>query len=44
VGNNWQNDEAALGRVAESLSTLGAGQGLVVFYGMAKPRLHAPEW
>ena len=37
VGNNWQNFDAVLGRVAEPLSTLGAGQGVVVFYGMAKP-------
>jgi len=37
VGNNWNNFDAALGRVAEPLSTLGAGQGVVVFYGMAKP-------
>ena len=28
---------SVLGRVAEPLSTLGAGQGIVVFYGMAKP-------
>jgi len=37
VTNNWQYYPAALGRVLEALSTLGAGQGLVVFYGMAKP-------
>jgi hypothetical protein len=37
VGNNWQMYQAALGRVDEAQSTLGAGQGLVVFYGMAKP-------
>jgi hypothetical protein len=37
VGNNWQNFDAVLGRVAEPLSTLGGGQGVVVFYGMAKP-------
>jgi hypothetical protein len=36
VGNNWNNFDAVLGRVAEPLSTLGAGQGAVVFYGMAK--------
>jgi streptogramin lyase len=41
VSNNWQNFDAALGRVAEPLSTLGAGQGIVVFYGMAKP-VHTP--
>jgi hypothetical protein len=37
VSNNWQYPDAALGQVAEALSTLGAGQGVVVFYGMAKP-------
>jgi hypothetical protein len=37
VANNWQNFDAVLGRVAEPLSTLGGGQGVVVFYGMAKP-------
>jgi streptogramin lyase len=37
VGNNWNNYEAALGRVAEALQTQGAGQGVVCFYGMAKP-------
>ena len=37
VSNNWNNFDAVLDRVAEPLSTLGAGQGLVVFYGMAKP-------
>jgi streptogramin lyase len=37
VSNNWNNYEAALGRVAEALQTQGAGQGVVVFYGMARP-------
>jgi hypothetical protein len=37
VGNNWQMYQAALEHVDESQTTLGAGQGLVVFYGMAKP-------
>jgi hypothetical protein len=37
VTNNWQNYHADLGRVDEALSTLGAGQGVVVFFGMAKP-------
>ena len=37
VTNNWQYYPAALGKVDEALSTLGAGQGVVVFYGMAKP-------
>ena len=37
VDNNWQNIAAALNRAPEPLSTLGAGQGVVVFYGLAKP-------
>ena len=37
VGNNWQNLESVLDRNAESLSTRGGGQGVVVFYGLAKP-------
>jgi hypothetical protein len=41
VDNNWNNFDAVLGRVAEPLSTLGAGQGVVVFYGVAKP-VHTP--
>jgi len=37
VTNNWENDAAAFGQAPEALSTQGAGQGVVVFYGMAKP-------
>jgi hypothetical protein len=37
VSNNWQYYPAALGKIDEALQTLGAGQGVVVFYGMAKP-------
>ena len=37
VTNNWQYWPAALEKVDEALSTLGGGQGVVVFYGMAKP-------
>lgn len=37
VTNNWQYWTAALEKVDEALSTLGGGQGVVVFYGMAKP-------
>jgi hypothetical protein len=37
VTNNWENDAAAFGKETEALSTQGAGQGVVVFYGMAKP-------
>jgi hypothetical protein len=37
VTNNWDVDAAAFGQASEALSTRGAGQGVVVFYGMAKP-------
>ena len=37
VTNNWQNYLDAMGKVDEALQTQGAGQGVVVFYGMAKP-------
>jgi sugar lactone lactonase YvrE len=37
VTNNWQYWPAALEKVDEALSTLGGGQGVVVFYGVAKP-------
>jgi hypothetical protein len=36
VTNNWQNYVDAFGKVDEALQTQGAGQGVVVFYGMAK--------
>jgi hypothetical protein len=37
VTNNWRNYVDAFGKVDEALQTQGAGQGVVVFYGMAKP-------
>ena len=37
VTNNWDIDAAAFGKASEALSTRGAGQGVVVFFGMAKP-------
>ncbi len=37
VTNNWQYYPADLGKVDEALSTLGAGQGVTVFFGMGKP-------
>jgi hypothetical protein len=37
VTNNWQYYPAVLEKVDEALSTLGGGQGVVVFFGMAKP-------
>jgi streptogramin lyase len=37
VTNNWQHYQDAMGKVDEAVQTQGAGQGIVVFYGMAKP-------
>ncbi len=37
VTNNWQDIDACVGTPIEGLSTRCAGQGVVVFYGMAKP-------
>jgi streptogramin lyase len=37
VNNNWQDWQAGVERVEEARSTLTGGQGVVVFYGMAKP-------
>ena len=37
VTNNWQDHNVCYGKPAEALSTRCAGQGVVVFYGMAKP-------
>ena len=37
VTNNWQDRAICFGKPAEALSTLCAGDGVVVFYGMAKP-------
>jgi hypothetical protein len=37
VGNNWQDYKQCDGPPVEALSTLCGGQGVVVFYGMAKP-------
>jgi hypothetical protein len=42
VMNNWQNIDACFGAPPETVSTLCGGQGVVVFYGMAKP-VHAPQ-
>ncbi len=42
VTNNWDIDAAAFGQAPEALSTRGGGQGVVVFYGMAKP-VAAPQ-
>jgi hypothetical protein len=37
VTNNWDIDAAAFGEASEALSTRGAGQGVVAFFGIAKP-------
>ncbi len=37
VTNNWQDIDSCIGTPLEGLSTRCAGQGVVVFYGMAKP-------
>jgi hypothetical protein len=41
VDNNWQDWKAVWPGYPEALSTLAGGQGVVVFYGMAKP-VHVP--
>ena len=42
VANNWQNDRSCFGLEPEALSTRCGGNGLTVFYGMAKP-VRAPQ-
>ena len=37
VTNNWQNRDSCFGDAEEALSTLCGGQGVTIFYGMAKP-------
>jgi hypothetical protein len=37
VVNNWQDIESCFGVPSESTSTRCGGQGVVVFFGMAKP-------
>jgi hypothetical protein len=37
ITNNWQDWKAFFPGCPEALSTLCAGQGVAVFYGMAKP-------
>ena len=40
--NNWQDIDSCIGTPSEALSTRCGGQGVVVFYGMAKP-VRAPQ-
>jgi len=42
VTNNWDIDSAAFGQAPEALSARGGGQGVVIFFGMAKP-VQAPQ-
>jgi hypothetical protein len=42
VMNNWQNIDSCFGTPPEALSTLCGGQGVTVFYGMARP-VRAPQ-
>ena len=37
VSNNWQDPASCYGKPDEGLSTRCGGQGMIVFYGMAKP-------
>jgi hypothetical protein len=40
--NNWQDIDSCFGDPDEALSTLCGGQGVTIFFGMAKP-VHAPQ-
>nr|WP_294556244.1 hypothetical protein [uncultured Rhodopila sp.] len=42
VSNNWQDPMSCYGKPDESVSTRCGGQGMTVFYGMAKP-VRAPQ-
>ena len=42
VTNNWQDIDSCIGTPSETLSTRCGGQGVVVFYGLAKP-VRAPQ-
>jgi hypothetical protein len=42
VMNNWQDIDSCIGTPSEAFSTRCGGQGVVVFYGMAKP-VRAPQ-
>jgi len=42
VANNWQDPDACFGKQSEAASTRCGGNGLTVFYGMAKP-VRAPQ-
>ena len=40
--NNWQDIDTCIGTPKEALSTRCGGQGVTIFYGMAKP-VRAPH-
>jgi hypothetical protein len=42
VTNNWQDIDSCVGTPNDAVSTRCGGQGVVIFYGMAKP-VHAPQ-
>jgi hypothetical protein len=42
VMNNWQDIDSCYASPSEALSTRCGGQGVVIFYGVAKP-VHAPQ-
>jgi hypothetical protein len=42
VIDNWQDINSCFGNPPEGLSTRCGGQGVTIFYGMAKP-VHAPQ-
>jgi hypothetical protein len=42
VSDNWQDPSSCYNNPAEAVSTRCGGQGMTVFYGMAKP-VHAPQ-
>ena len=42
VSNNWQDPASCYGKPDEGVSTRCGGQGIIVFYGMAKP-VRAPQ-
>ena len=37
VADNWQNSDSCFGNPPEAQSTMCGGNGLTVFYGMARP-------
>ena len=44
VMNNWQDIDSCIGTPKEALSTRCGGQGVVIFYGMAKAGTRPADW